>query len=158
MSVPFPLCAGWKGPGTEQTGQDGGMLCQKAAAAGEDDRSGGRGGDGILPCPSGSTFRRPKRSPGSHSGSPSHKYISREKIILDPGVGFAKDYGQNLEVIRHLEELNRLGCPLLLGCSRKSVVGLTLDLPVDQRLEGTLATTVLGVAHSPWQNPPPDPE
>ena len=42
-------------------------------------------------------------------------------------------------------ELNRLGCPLLLGCSRKSVVGLTLDLPVDQRLEGTLATTVLGV-------------
>lgn len=71
--------------------------------------------------------------------------ISREKIILDPGVGFAKDYGQNLEVIRHLEELNRLGCPLLLGCSRKSVVGLTLDLPVDQRLEGTLATTVLGV-------------
>ena len=71
--------------------------------------------------------------------------ISREKIILDPGVGFAKDYGQNLEVIRNLEELNRLGCPLLLGCSRKSVVGLTLDLPVDQRLEGTLATTVLGV-------------
>lgn len=71
--------------------------------------------------------------------------IAREKIILDPGVGFAKDYEQNLEVIRRLEELGELGCPLLLGCSRKSVVGLTLDLPVDQRLEGTLATTVLGV-------------
>lgn len=71
--------------------------------------------------------------------------ISRDKIILDPGVGFAKDYGQNLEVIRRLGELGRLGCPLLLGCSRKSVVGLTLDLPSDQRMEGTLVTTVMGV-------------
>lgn len=71
--------------------------------------------------------------------------ISKDKIILDPGVGFAKDYGQNLEVIRRLGELGRLGCPLLLGCSRKSVVGLTLDLPSDQRMEGTLVTTVMGV-------------
>lgn len=71
--------------------------------------------------------------------------ISKDKIILDPGVGFAKDYGQNLEVIRRLGELGRLGCPLLLGCSRKSVVGLALDLPSDQRMEGTLVTTVMGV-------------
>lgn len=71
--------------------------------------------------------------------------IAREKIVLDPGVGFAKDYGQNLEIIRRLEELHNLGCPLLLGCSRKSVIGMTLDLPADQRLEGTLATTVIGV-------------
>lgn len=71
--------------------------------------------------------------------------IARNRIILDPGVGFAKTYEQNLEVIRRLEELQRLGCPLLLGCSRKSVVGLTLDLPVEERLEGTLATTVIAV-------------
>lgn len=71
--------------------------------------------------------------------------IAKEKIILDPGVGFAKDYAQNLEIIRRLEELAGLGCPLLLGCSRKSVIGLTLDLPADQRLEGTLVTTVMGV-------------
>lgn len=71
--------------------------------------------------------------------------INREKIILDPGVGFAKSYKQNLEIINHLESLHKFGYPILLGCSRKSVVGLTLDLPVDQRLEGTLATTVIGV-------------
>ena len=71
--------------------------------------------------------------------------IARDKIILDPGVGFAKSYEQNLEIIHHLEDLHRLGHPLLLGCSRKSVIGLTLDLPADQRLEGTLTTTVMGV-------------
>mgnify|MGYP002511764090 FL=1 len=71
--------------------------------------------------------------------------IGAERIILDPGVGFAKTYEQNLEVIRSMEELKALGCPLLLGCSRKSVVGLTLELPVDERLEGTLATTVSAV-------------
>lgn len=71
--------------------------------------------------------------------------IQRDKIILDPGVGFAKNYEQNLEVIRRLSELRRLGCPLLLGCSRKSVIGLSLNLPADQRLEGTLVTTVFGV-------------
>ena len=71
--------------------------------------------------------------------------IGRERIILDPGVGFAKSYEQNLEIIRRMGELGTLGCPLLLGCSRKSVVGLTLDLPADQRLEGTLVTTVAGV-------------
>lgn len=71
--------------------------------------------------------------------------IGKEKIILDPGVGFAKSYEQNLEVVRGLGELGRLGLPLLLGCSRKSVIGLSLDLPADQRIEGTLVTTVFGV-------------
>ncbi len=71
--------------------------------------------------------------------------IQKEKIILDPGVGFGKNYEQNLEIIRNMDALEPLGCPLLLGCSRKSVIGLTLDLPVDQRVEGTLATTVIGV-------------
>ncbi len=71
--------------------------------------------------------------------------IEDDKIILDPGVGFGKTYEQNLEVINSLEELKVLGYPLLLGCSRKSVIGLTLDLPVEQRLEGTLVTTVMAV-------------
>lgn len=71
--------------------------------------------------------------------------IQKDRIILDPGVGFAKSYEQNLAVIGCLEQLKVLGCPLLLGCSRKSVIGLTLDLPVEERLEGTLATTVLAV-------------
>lgn len=71
--------------------------------------------------------------------------IARDKIILDPGVGFAKSYEQNLQIIKELSALNVFGLPVLLGTSRKSVVGLTLDLPRDERVEGTLATTVLGV-------------
>lgn len=71
--------------------------------------------------------------------------ITSEKIILDPGIGFGKTYEQNLEMIANLDRLHELGCPLLLGCSRKSVIGLTLDLPASERLEGTLATTVIGV-------------
>lgn len=71
--------------------------------------------------------------------------ISREQIILDPGVGFAKSYEQNLAILGHLDALQSLDYPILLGTSRKSVVGLTLNLPVTERLEGTLATTVLGV-------------
>ena len=71
--------------------------------------------------------------------------IGEDKIILDPGVGFAKSYEQNLAIINHLESLRMLGYPVLLGTSRKSVVGLTLDLPAAERLEGTLATTVIGV-------------
>ena len=70
--------------------------------------------------------------------------ISRDRIMLDPGVGFAKSREQNLEIIRKLDELCKLGFPVLLGTSRKSVIGLTLDLPVNERLEGTLATTVIG--------------
>lgn len=71
--------------------------------------------------------------------------ICKERILLDPGIGFGKTYQQNLETLYFLEQLQELGYPLLLGASRKSVVGLTLDLPVQERLEGTLVTTVLGV-------------
>ena len=71
--------------------------------------------------------------------------IADEKIILDPGVGFGKTYENNLEIINCLEELNMFGYPLLLGCSRKSGIGLTLDLPVTERVEGTLVTTMFGV-------------
>ena len=71
--------------------------------------------------------------------------IDREKIILDPGVGFAKSYEQNLWVIHHLPFFQEMGYPVLLGTSRKSVVGLTLDLPVNERVEGTLATTAFAV-------------
>lgn len=71
--------------------------------------------------------------------------IADDKIILDPGVGFGKTYEHNLEIINGLEYLNMFGYPILLGCSRKSVIGLTLNLPADERLEGTLVTTVMGV-------------
>ncbi len=71
--------------------------------------------------------------------------IAEDKIILDPGIGFAKTYEQNLELLNRLEELRIFGYPVLLGASRKSVIGLTLDLPVEERLEGTLVTTVMAV-------------
>ena len=71
--------------------------------------------------------------------------IDTEKIILDPGVGFAKTYEMNLEAINKLDMIRALGYPVLLGASRKSVIGLTLGLPVEERLEGTLATTVIAV-------------
>lgn len=71
--------------------------------------------------------------------------ISREKICVDPGVGFGKTYENNLEIIGKLEVLHTFGLPVLLGTSRKSVIGLTLDLPACERVEGTLATTVVGV-------------
>lgn len=71
--------------------------------------------------------------------------VAREKLILDPGVGFGKSYEQNLWCIHHLEEFNRFGLPVLLGTSRKSVIGLTLNLPVTEREEGTIATTVMAV-------------
>lgn len=71
--------------------------------------------------------------------------ICDNQIILDPGVGFAKTYEQNLEAINRLEKLKSLGYPVLLGTSRKSCIGLALDLPSDQRVEGTLATSVFGV-------------
>ena len=71
--------------------------------------------------------------------------IKDEKIILDPGVGFGKTFEMNLETMKHLELFKNLGFPVLLGTSRKSMIGLALDLPVDQRVEGTLATSVIGV-------------
>ena len=69
--------------------------------------------------------------------------IVSDKIILDPGVGFGKEYEHNILSIRHLKEFGELGYPVLLGTSRKSVIGLTLDLPKDERVEGTLATSVI---------------
>jgi dihydropteroate synthase len=71
--------------------------------------------------------------------------VADDRIILDPGVGFGKTYEMNLEAINHVDILHRLGFPILLGTSRKSVIGLTLDLPADQRMEGTVATSVIGV-------------
>lgn len=71
--------------------------------------------------------------------------IPKSAIILDPGVGFAKSYENNLEAIRRTGEIRGLGYPVLLGTSRKSVIGLALDVPVTERLEGTIATTVLAV-------------
>ena len=71
--------------------------------------------------------------------------ISADKIILDPGVGFAKSLEQNLTAINTVDKLCGLGYPVLLGTSRKSVVGLTLDLPKSERVEGTVATSVIGL-------------
>lgn len=71
--------------------------------------------------------------------------IPKENIMLDPGIGFAKDLAQNLLMMKHLSRLTELGYPVLLGTSRKSMIGLTLDLPVTEREEGTLATSVLGL-------------
>ena len=72
--------------------------------------------------------------------------IPRDRIILDPGIGFAKTQRQNLTILARLSELHELGCPLLLGISRKSVISHVLDLPPDERLEGTLALTALAVS------------
>ncbi|OLS34526.1 dihydropteroate synthase [Alkalihalophilus pseudofirmus] len=72
--------------------------------------------------------------------------VKDEKIILDPGIGFAKTYEQNLEVMRRLDEFTALGYPVLLGTSRKRFIAKTLDLPVDERVEGTGATVCLGIA------------
>ncbi len=69
--------------------------------------------------------------------------ISKDKIILDVGIGFAKSYEDNLCVLKNLSEFKKLGYPLLLGSSRKSVIGNALDLPVGERLEGTIVTSVL---------------
>ncbi len=73
--------------------------------------------------------------------------VAWENIIIDPGIGFGKTVEGNLELIRRLGELRVLGRPILLGTSRKSVIGLVLDLPVDQRLEGTAATIAVGIAN-----------
>jgi dihydropteroate synthase len=72
--------------------------------------------------------------------------IPDEHIILDPGIGFGKTVAQNLELINRLEEIRGLGFPVLLGPSRKSFIGYTLNLPPDQRLEGTAATVAIGIA------------
>ena len=73
--------------------------------------------------------------------------VARENIIVDPGIGFGKSLEQNLELINRLAELKQLGLPVLLGTSRKSVIGTVLDLPPDQRIEGTSATVAIGIAN-----------
>jgi dihydropteroate synthase len=72
--------------------------------------------------------------------------VSDECIILDPGTGFGKKVEHNLELINRLDEIHALGFPVLLGPSRKSFIGYTLDLPPDQRLEGTAAAVAIGIA------------
>lgn len=71
--------------------------------------------------------------------------IPHDHIILDPGIGFAKTVEQNLFLLNHLEEIAKLGYPLLLGVSRKSFIGYTLDLPPAERLEGSLAANAIGI-------------
>jgi len=73
--------------------------------------------------------------------------VAKENIIIDPGIGFGKSLEQNLELINRLTELKNLGRPILLGTSRKSVIGAVLELPTDQRLEGNLAATAIGIAN-----------
>ena len=73
--------------------------------------------------------------------------VPEENIIIDPGIGFGKTHEQNLEIIRRLAELKSLGRPILLGSSRKALIGLVLDLPTDQRLEGTAATVAIGITN-----------
>lgn len=76
--------------------------------------------------------------------------IERQKLIVDPGFGFGKTIAQNLTLLRDLSELSTMGCPLLVGTSRKKFIGETLGLPVDDRLEGTGATVcqaISGGAH-----------
>jgi dihydropteroate synthase len=73
--------------------------------------------------------------------------VSPENIIVDPGIGFGKTLEQNLELVNRLGELKRLGKPILLGASRKSMIGLVLDRPADKRLEGNLAVTAIGIAN-----------
>ncbi|MNJ23787.1 dihydropteroate synthase [Paenibacillus bouchesdurhonensis] len=72
--------------------------------------------------------------------------VRDEQIILDPGIGFAKDYDENLRVMKELDRLMKLGFPLLLGTSRKRFIRTTLDLPVDELIMGTAATVALGIA------------
>lgn len=71
--------------------------------------------------------------------------IRKDGIMVDPGVGFGKTYEDNLEVIRRVGEFTQLGYPVLLGTSRKSVIGLTLDIPPEERVIGTAVTTVYAV-------------
>ncbi|MFN7253001.1 MAG: dihydropteroate synthase [Anaerobacillus sp.] len=71
--------------------------------------------------------------------------VEHDKIILDPGIGFAKTYDQNIEVMQNLDRITALGYPVLLGTSRKSMIGMALNLPAEERLEGTQATVCYGV-------------
>lgn len=85
------------------------------------------------------TFFRKSITIGEEAGIP------REQFILDPGIGFAKEFAHNMEIMARLEELHGLGCPLLLGTSRKRFIGEVLDLPAEERVEGTMATVAAGI-------------
>jgi dihydropteroate synthase len=71
--------------------------------------------------------------------------VKDENIILDPGIGFAKDFHENILMMQHLDKLTAIGYPVLLGTSRKSMIGTALDLPVNERMEGTGATICYGI-------------
>ncbi|MGB2805100.1 MAG: dihydropteroate synthase, partial [Candidatus Zixiibacteriota bacterium] len=71
--------------------------------------------------------------------------IDREKIIIDPGIGFGKRLQDNLNILKNLRKFSILGCPILIGCSRKSFIGKILDLPAEERLEGSLAALSVAV-------------
>ena len=73
--------------------------------------------------------------------------VAWENIIIDPGIGFGKTLEQNLEIVRRLVQLKALGRPVLLGTSRKSMLGLVLNLPSEERLEGTAASVAIGIAN-----------
>jgi len=73
--------------------------------------------------------------------------VPRENIILDPGIGFGKTWQQDIEIIRHLRELKELDMPVLIGTSRKSLIKMVLNLPADERVEGTAATVAIGIAN-----------
>ncbi len=81
------------------------------------------------------------------TGTALNRDIDRDQIVVDPGFGFAKNAEENLRLLARLSELRSLGFPILTGTSRKSTIGKVLDLPVEDRLEGTLATVALAIAN-----------
>jgi dihydropteroate synthase len=76
-----------------------------------------------------------------------HAGVPDEKIIVDPGIGFGKTWQQDIEIIRRLKELKEIGKPILIGTSRKSLIKMVLNLPANERLEGTAATVALSIAN-----------
>jgi dihydropteroate synthase len=73
--------------------------------------------------------------------------VPKENIIIDPGIGFGKTWQQDIEIIRRLRELKILGLPILVGTSRKSLIKMVLNLPANQRVEGTAATVAISIAN-----------
>jgi len=71
--------------------------------------------------------------------------LTRQQIIIDPGIGFGKTVNHNLTILRRLREFRSLGCPIMVGVSRKSTIGKVLDLPADERLEGTAAACACAI-------------
>jgi dihydropteroate synthase len=86
------------------------------------------------------------RELGEHVAAAEQAGIDRSRIIVDPGIGFGKTVPHHLELIDRLDELKSLGCPILIGPSRKSFIGQVLDLPVNERVEGTVAVVVVAIA------------